>query len=98
MILQLSAYGLLWVVLPLIVFAVAREGGWRGALIVHALIAVLIVALDLHWVATHGLKPSETPLGIAIAMGLRALLVNVFLLPVGAIALALRYRHLRRAV
>jgi integral membrane sensor domain MASE1 len=96
MILQLSAYGLLWIVFPLIVFAAAREGGWRGAVVVHVSIALLIVALDLYWIANHGLQPQQAPLGAAIAISLRALLINVALLPLSIIAIALRHRGSHR--
>jgi hypothetical protein len=96
MILQLSAYGILWIVFPLVVFAAAREGGWRGAAIAHVSIALLIVALDLHWISTHGLEPQQAPLGATIAVTLRALLANALLLPLSIIAIALRHRRSRR--
>jgi integral membrane sensor domain MASE1 len=96
MILQLSAYGVLWIVLPLIVFAAARDGGWRGAVIAHVSIAFLIVALDLRWIAGNGLQPTGNGLGTTIAITLRVLLINAVLLPLSVIALGLRHRGLRR--
>ena len=95
MILQLSAYGVLWIVLPLIVFAAAREGGWPGALVAHVAIALVIVLLDVRWVASHGLNPPDNWLGGSIAIMLRAVLINVLLFPLSVIALWLRHRAAR---
>ena len=97
MISQLSAYGVLWILFSLLVYAVAREGGWRGSVIVHVAIALLIVALDLRWIANNGLRPPENPLGITIAITLRVLMVNAVLLPLSLIAILLR-RHGSRPV
>jgi hypothetical protein len=92
MISQLAAYGALWIVFPVVVFAAARWGGWRGTVVAHVAIAVLIVALDLRWIANNGLHAPETRLGTAIAIGLRATLINAILLPLSVIALKTR-RH-----
>lgn len=89
MIAQLAAYGALWIVFPLLVFSAARWRGWRAALASHLLVVAVIVALDLRWIASHGLQAPQTPLGVALAIALRAFLANVILLPIsiGAIKL-----------
>jgi hypothetical protein len=90
MISQLAAYGALWIVFPVAVITTARWGGWRGAVVAHVLIAALIVALDLLWIANNGLHSSETRMGVAIAIALRASLINVILLPLSVVALKTR--------
>ena len=97
MLLQLSAYGILWIIFPLVVFAAAREAGWRGAVFIHASITLLIVSLDLRWLAIHGIEPPQSYLGLSIAVALNALLVNIVLFPLSLIALALRHRRSRGA-
>jgi hypothetical protein len=93
MISQLSMYGVLWIVLPLVVFAAAREGGWHGAVVAHLSIALLVIALHVRWIANHGLNPGTNWLGATLAITLQLLLINSVLLPLSLIALGLRHRN-----
>jgi hypothetical protein len=52
----------------------------------------------LHWIGTHGLQPPQAFLGAAIAIALRAVLINVVLFPLSVIAIVLRHRGSRRVV
>src|SRR5688500_1702723 len=97
MIFQFAAYGVLWIILPVVAFGAARWRGWPGAVVAHAMIAALIVALDLHWVVNNGLQSPETRLGTAIAIALRASVINAMLIPISVVALMLR-RNGPRAV
>jgi hypothetical protein len=90
MISQLAAYGPLWLVFPLLVFASARWGGLRGAIGAHLLIGLVIMALEVLWIVNHGLQSPETRVGVAIAIVLRACLSNVILLPVSVVGLLMR--------
>jgi hypothetical protein len=90
MISQLAAYGALWIAFPLLVFSAARWGGLRGAIAGHLLVALLVVALDVRWVMRVGLQPTESHLGIAIAILVRACVINAILLPVSIVVLRRR--------
>jgi hypothetical protein len=87
MLVQLLAYGILWIIFPLAIFCAAHWRGWRGALLAHLAFAAIIIVLDMSWSLSNGLQSQQTPFGIAIAIALRATLANLILLPVSFLGL-----------
>ena len=84
---QLAPYGVFWVVFGFVAYLAGRR---RGVIVTHVLIAAVVVALDVGWVMQNGLQPSQTDLGIAIAIATRACLISMILLPLSVPALKSR--------
>ena len=87
---QLSAYGIGWIAFVAVVFCAARWGGRRGAVAAHVLVTLFVAALDVRWTVNTGLQPTQSVLGITIAIALRLTLINLVLLPVTVIGLYTR--------
>jgi hypothetical protein len=90
MISQLAAYGVLWIAFPLLAFSAARWGGLRSAIAAHVVVALTIVALDLHWIMNHGLQPAQSGIGLTLAIAVRVCLINVILLPLSLVGIKMR--------
>ena len=89
---QLLSYGVTtWLTFVGITFLVPRRFGLWGLVLGQVLVAVVIVVLDIKWILTEIRRPGwdglpDMDIVFQIGVGLRIVLINSVLLPIGILA------------
>jgi hypothetical protein len=88
---QLTTYGIIaWLVFITIAFLAAYLSRFWGIIAGHILIALIVAALDLHWIHAEMRKPGwdgqpDQDIVFTIGLLIRIILINTSLLPASAL-------------